>query len=103
MKKSLCLYNRLKSQTALLTLILFSAPIFSQPTSQTFNTSGNYIVPAGYSATVTIEVWGGGGGGGPNISGVRAGGGGGAYASSTLSLGPGSYPVTVGTGGSVGA
>ena len=69
-----------------------------QPTSQTFNASGTYTVPSGYSAVVTIEAWGAGGPGGSSTSGAKGGGGGGAYASSTTTLSAGGYAVTVGTG-----
>lgn len=76
--------------------------IFAQPADQTFNGNGTYIVPAGYSANVTIEAWGGGGGGGSAAIGGKGGGGGGAYASITTTLGPGSYTVIVGNGGGAG-
>ena len=86
--------------------LLFSSGIFAQaPVSQTFGASGTFVVNAGYSCIVTIEAWGGGGGGG-NLGGANAGGGGGggAYAKSTaISLGSGSYTVTVGAGGAAGA
>ena len=90
--------------TSLLFSILFficAAVGISQPISQTFNSSGTYTVPAGFSAVVTIEAWGGGAGGGSGAA-ERGGGGGGAYASTTTTLTAGSYPVTVGTGGTVG-
>ncbi len=73
----------------------------SQPISQTFNVSGTYTVPAGYSASVTLEAWGAGGGGGTNSGNAKGGGGGGAYASTTLTLTAGSYTVTVGGGGAI--
>ena len=78
--------------------------LLAQPTSQTFNSNGSYTVPAGYTAVVKIEAWGGGGGGGGVFTGLnaRGGGGGGAYASSTITLLPGAYAVTVGTGGAEG-
>jgi hypothetical protein len=75
----------------------------AQPTSQTFNSSGTYTVPTGYTASVILEAWGAGGGGGSNTSGAKGGGGGGAYVSSTTTLTAGSYTVTVGTGGGAGA
>jgi hypothetical protein len=84
-------------------LIFASTFTLAQPTSQTFNSSGTYTVPAGYAAIATIEAWGAGGGGGSNTSGVKGGGGGGAYASSTTTLNAGSFTVTVGTGGIAGA
>lgn len=73
--------------------------LLAQPTSQTFNSSGTYTVPTGYSANVVIEAWGGGGGGGTNSGNAKGGGGGGAYASLTTILTAGTYTVTVGTGG----
>jgi Secretion system C-terminal sorting domain len=73
----------------------------AQPTSQTFNSSGTYTVPAGWTAIVTVEVWGAGGsGGGGNASKTEmGGGGGGGYAKKILTLAAGNYAVTVGTGG----
>jgi hypothetical protein len=73
----------------------------AQPISQTFNSSGTYTVPAGWSAIATVEVWGAGGsgGGGNGSSAERAGGGGGGYARIVLTLSSGNYAVTVGTGG----
>lgn len=79
--------------------IVFCTFVFAQPVSQTFNVSGTYTVPTGYSANVLIEAWGGGGGGGANTSGAKGGGGGGAYASVTTTLTAGSYTVTIGAGG----
>jgi hypothetical protein len=87
-----------------ITLLLIFFHLFSnaQPVSQTFNASGTYIVPAGYTAVVTIEAWGGGGGGG-NAGNGGKGGGGGAYAKVTGQiLAAGGYTVTVGVGGSGG-
>lgn len=78
----------------------FSTTLNSQPTSQTFNSSGTYIVPAGYSAIVTIQAWGGGGGGSATHGG--GGGGGGAYSSVTTTIPAGSYVVTVGNAGAIG-
>lgn len=90
-----------------LPLLFLSASFFpksatGQPVSQTFNTSGTYVVPAGYTVSVIVEAWGGGGGGGTTTSGAKGGGAGGAYASSTLTLSSGSYTVVVGTGGAPG-
>jgi Secretion system C-terminal sorting domain len=87
---------------------LFYQFILAQPVSQTFSTAGTfsgasgYVVPAGYTAIVTIEAWGAGGsGGGGNAgNGDRTGGGGGAYAQITgQTLVAGNYTVTVGAGG----
>ncbi|MFV0605350.1 MAG: hypothetical protein ACK5NK_05855 [Niabella sp.] len=87
----------------LFTCVLFLLNANAQPTSQTFNTNGAYVVPNGYAAIVTVELWGGGGSGGngTNISSsARTGGGGGAYTRYIgLRLTGGSYTVTVGTGG----
>lgn len=100
--KPFLLYGyKLKSGLLLFSLISIIV-VFAQPSSQTFNSSGTYTVPAGYTANVTIEAWGAGGGGGSNSSGAKGGGGGGAYASSTTNLTAGSYTVTVGTGGGAG-
>ena len=82
--------------------ILITKSAIAQPTSQTFNSSGTYTVPTGYTAIVTIQAWGGGGGGGNNSGNAKGGGGGGAYASIITTLNPGSYTVTVGTGGTTG-
>ncbi len=86
----------------LIVFIVISNIINAQPTNQTFNSSGTYTVPVGYTASVNIEAWGAGGGGGSNTGGAKGGGGGGAYASSTTTLTAGSYTVTVGTGGGAG-
>lgn len=92
-----------KNQQYLLFLLFFTTGIISaQPVSQTFNSSGTYTIPAGYSANVTIEARGGGGGGGSNTGDAKGGGGGGAYASETTTLNAGNYTVTVGAGGGAG-
>ncbi|TAL48727.1 MAG: T9SS type A sorting domain-containing protein, partial [Chitinophagaceae bacterium] len=80
---------------------LLTESVFAQPTNQTFNSSGTYTIPAGYSAVIKIEAWGGGGGGGTNLSNAKGGGGGGAFASITTTLTAGNYAVTVGAGGAV--
>ncbi len=92
---------RLKFKSLILWLILPALGI-AQPTSQTFNVSGTWVCPAGYTANITIEAWGGGGGAGSG-SGRQGGGGGGAYASSTIDVTAGSYVITVGTAGAVGS
>lgn len=87
---------------ALIVCFLFSGSLLAQPVTQVFNASGTYTVPAGYTAIVTIEAWGGGGSGGAGNSGNgdRSGGGGGAYAQvSNYTLTAGTYTVTVGAGG----
>jgi hypothetical protein len=82
-------------------LFLIAHSAIAQPTSQTFNSSGTYTVPAGWTAIATVEVWGAGGsgGGGNAANPERAGGGGGGYARIVLTLAAGNYAVTVGTGG----
>ncbi|MFN3753551.1 LamG-like jellyroll fold domain-containing protein [Flavobacterium sp.] len=69
-------------------------------TSQTFNSSGTFTVPAGVHQ-VTVEAWGGGGKGGDglNIGKVGGGGGGGAYSLKSIPVVPGTtYTVNVGLG-----
>ncbi len=83
-------------------ILLFSAVVVAQPTSQSYSKAGTYTytVPAGYKVLVKVEAWGaGGGGGGGTFSGRGSGGGGGAYASKTLTLTEGNYTVVVGKGG----
>jgi hypothetical protein len=92
------IFKSLSHFACAVSLIFASTFTLAQPTSQTFNASGTYTVPAGYSAIATIEAWGAGAGGGAG-NGAKGGGGGGAYASSTTTLTAGSYTVTVGTGG----
>lgn len=70
--------------------------------TQTFTTSGTFIVPAGVTSVI-VEAWGAGGsaGGWDNVyGGGSQGGGGGAYSRSLLTVSPGnSYNYSVGTGG----
>jgi len=67
---------------------------FSQTSPQTFNSSGNFVVPAGVTS-ITVQAWGGGGSGGGSTNAGSftgrggAGGGGGAFASSTITVSPG--------------
>lgn len=86
-----------------LSVNVISQSAMAQPASQTFNSSGTYVVPAGYTVSAVIQAWGGGGGGGSNTDGAKGGGGGGSYASSVLTLSAGSYTVTVGVGGAPGS
>lgn len=99
MKKTYLLCCKL----ALTLLFAFSSyTSFSQTqTTQTFNTSGTFTVPAGITS-ITVEAWGGGGkGGSRTTTGVAGGGGGGAYSKGTLPVTPGqSYNFTVGAGSS---
>lgn len=70
---------------------------------QTFNSSGTWNKPSGYSSTtrVYIQAWGGGGSGGLAAAGSAGGGGGGSYREcwKTLSDLGSSETVTVGAGG----
>jgi hypothetical protein len=72
---------------------------------QTFNASGTWTKPSGYSANsrVLIQTWGGGGSGGRNgtLIGYTAGGGGGGYNERWLLLSVlgATETVTVGAGG----
>ena len=71
-------------------------------TTQTFSSSGTFVVPAGVT-TVQVEAWGGGAAGGGNTTSADGGGGGGggAYSKTTgVSVtGSPNYTVTVGAGG----
>ncbi len=86
---------------------MYRCQVFGSATStiETFTTSGSgtWVCPAGVTS-VTIQCWGAGGsGGGQNAAGYNfggGGGGGGAFASSNLSVNPGSaYTYFVGSGG----
>lgn len=95
-------FKKLFSSGFLLVALLLSFEGTAQ-TTQTYNASGVFSVPAGVTS-ITVEAWGAGGGGGNsnNTNGNGgAGGGGGAYARKVLTgLIPGtSFTVTVGTGG----
>lgn len=71
----------------------------------TFTTSGNFVVPSGFSATAEyLVVAGGGGGGGAQSSNDCGGGGGGAggMLTGSTSISAQTYGVTVGAGGSGG-
>ena len=71
---------------------------FSQ-TSQTFNASGSFTVPAGVYV-LEVDAWGAGGAGGILTGGAKGGGGGGAFATRSITVIPGTtYTITVGTGG----
>lgn len=92
----------MKSVSLLIAFLMLSV-CYAQPVSQVFNSSGTWVIPAGYTANIFIEAWGGGGGGGAQTPKAKGGGGGGAYANATFSNVPsGSYDVTVGTGGTPG-
>jgi hypothetical protein len=102
------LNEKTNSWQGLLALLIFCTMsfcgqgIFAQTASQTFNSGGTFVVPAGVTS-VTVEAWGGGGrGANRTTNGAGAGGGGGAYAKKVVTVNPGqSYSVTVGPGGSV--
>ena len=82
----------------------FVATAYSNGTAtETYFTSGTFIVPAGISS-VTVEAWGGGGGGGGSTGAVNSGGGGGGgFSKSILSVNSlTGYAVNVGSGGGVG-
>ncbi len=102
MNKKSTLYCNYSIAALFFYFLVFINSVNSQPVSQTFNSSGSYIIPTGYTANITIQAWGAGGGGGSNTAGAKGGGSGGSYASSTFTLGAGTYTVTVGTGGTVG-
>ena len=63
-----------------------------------FTTPGNFVVASGSGAVEVLLVGGGGGGGGA----YGGGGGGGAYLPTPISVGPGTYPITVGPAGTPG-
>jgi hypothetical protein len=87
--------------TALLLALTFSV---TAQLSQTFVSSGSFIIPAGVT-NIKVECWGGGGAGGQasTSSNGKGGGGGGAYASSNLPVTSGNtFTVTVGAGGIAG-
>ena len=70
-------------------------------TTQTYNSTGTFTVPAGVSS-IQVQAWGAGGAGGGNTTNAdgAGGGGGGAYsANPAVLVVPGTYTVTVGTPG----
>jgi hypothetical protein len=89
-----------KKKIILISTLLLVTIAFSQ-TTQTFNSSGTFTVPAGVT-TVSVQAWGAGGAGGGNTTTAdgAGGGGGGAYSSTPLLIvAPGDHTVTVGAGG----
>ncbi|MCC6458984.1 MAG: choice-of-anchor D domain-containing protein, partial [Saprospiraceae bacterium] len=73
-------------------------------TQKTYSTDGvsQFFVPAGVTQ-LKVDAWGGGGGGGSGSGSERGGGGGGAFASSVVSVTPGTtQTVTVGAAGPIG-
>jgi hypothetical protein len=93
------LFQKLNFIFSFLLLLLAALIVDAQPTDQTFNANGTYVIPAGWTATVSIEVWGAGGSGGGGNKSAKTGGGGGGYARLVTTLTAGSYTVTVGKGG----
>lgn len=89
----------MKKRYFIFTLTLLTATclkVVSQSVSQTFTSSGTFVVPAGVTS-ITIEVVGAGGNGGYNGTG---GGGGGGYAIGTYTVTPLSiFPVNIGVNG----
>jgi hypothetical protein len=89
-------------------ILIFSLDVNAQPVSRTYGDDEpagtyQYNIPAGYTATLTVQAWGGGGAGGPSTTGNKGGGGGGAYASTTfINVPSGNYTLVVGTGGTAG-
>jgi hypothetical protein len=104
MKSSLKLFVRILTST-ILSFCFYSA----QAQLDTYATPGTYswTCPAGVTS-VTVKCYGGGGGGGRAVGNLintigRGGGGGGAYASSTITVNPGTtYTVIVGSAGAGG-
>lgn len=95
-------FTPIKNLTFLLVLFFMHFGSNAQTASQTFTSSGSFLVPAGVTQ-ITVEVWGGGGRGGSRTSGSGAygGGGGGAYARKVVTVVPNtSYSYTVGAGSS---
>lgn len=100
------LFSFFTERRFLIYFFFLPALIYAQPVSQTFNSSGTYTIPNGYSANINVQVWGAGGGGGysaGNGNGGGGGGGGGAYAFRIYTnVTSGTFTVTVGTGGAAG-
>ena len=89
-----------KKNLLLFSLLLIAGVNYSQ-TTQTYNSTGTFIVPAGVT-TVSVQAWGAGGAGGGNTftSDGAGGGGGGAYSvAPALAVPAGTHTVTVGIGG----
>jgi len=69
----------------------------------TFTTSSPFVVTSGATNVSVLIVAGGGGGGGSPGNGGGGGGAGGLVYVASTPLVPGTYPVTVGTGGAAGS
>lgn len=90
----------MRTFTILISVLLALFEVLYAQTTQTFTSSGSFVVPPGVTE-LTVECWGGGGRGGSLSSNGNGGGGGGggAYARSVLTVIPGNtYTVTVGAG-----
>lgn len=75
--------------------------LYSQLISETYTSSGSFIVPPGVTE-ISVECWGGGGAGGGATANNNGGGGGGggAYARRNITVTPGqSFSFVVGQGG----
>ncbi|SFE12325.1 glycine-rich domain-containing protein, partial [Flavobacterium phragmitis] len=85
----------------ILFLIVFSNTLQAQ-TTNTFTSSGSFVVAAGLSS-ITAECWGAGGAGGGNNNGTSGGGGGGGgYSKATITVTPNTtinYTVGIGPTG----
>lgn len=91
------LSSKFSGKFHLLLMVLFVnlTPLFSFGQTQTFNSTGSFVVPAGVTS-ITVQVWGAGGGGDNS---TNYGGGGGAFAQSTFPVTSGNiYAITVGLG-----
>ena len=90
------LSSKFSGKFHLLLMVLFVnlTPLFSFGQTQTFNSTGSFVVPAGVTS-ITVQVWGAGGGGDNSTN----YGGGGAFAQSTFPVTSGNiYAITVGLG-----
>ena len=103
MKIFIAIANFKKTAFALLSVLLYAIPGFSQTQTATYNTAGTFTwtAPCGVTS-ITVQAWGGGGAGGGSGSNNSKGGGGGAggtYVSSVLTVIPGNtYNLSVGSG-----
>jgi len=89
-----------------LTILFFHLLLLgSSQTTETFSSSGTWVVPCGVYS-VTVECWGAGGAGGGNSINdgtASSGGGGGAYASAIIAVVPGAnISYIIGSGGIAG-
>lgn len=67
-----------------------------------YSVAGSAVSSGSGTASVLVVAGGGGGGGGTTNGGVGGGGGAGGYQSTALTFATGSYPITVGDGGTAG-